>query len=238
MSNSNVTTFQKNLIELAGKLGTYLKETKTIPAKKIFSGPSLYFHQKAIEDARGRDFLGEKHLQMIYAVLPSWGMHRMGNTKAKVINFDKFEEQIDKVADDLRKLRRKDENILSENSVETALDLIFRIHISESESRLVSSSKTLHHILPDLIPPFDRAYSRRFMVQDHKKFDTHPIQLNSINREKEIAKEFITEMKVFIEKYGKKMEGYKDDVFNTSLPKIFDNLIVVFIRDKRPDLDD
>ena len=54
--------------------------------------------------------------------------------------------------------------------------------------------------------------------------------LNDIEREKKYAAEFIKAMQTFIGKNSPEMEKYLDNEFNTSLPKLFDNLIVVFVR--------
>lgn len=40
---------------------------------KKFSGPSLHFHRRALSTTPG-----EIKTEMVYAVLVSWGMHRMG----------------------------------------------------------------------------------------------------------------------------------------------------------------
>lgn len=246
--------FQRNLDELSTNLPEYLKKTRDIP-DSVFTGPSFHFHERAIEEAK-KEFLGPNHLEMIYAVLPAWGMHRMGDTKAKVINYRDFKCEIEKpeVKEKLIAWEKQGATILSVDVKEIA-KMIFDIHVSESKSQIVSSSKTLHHILPELFPPIDRAYSMRFMKQSHDQrdknhFDRKTITIYAKNskksdeenlkksKEKEdgIAREFITAMKEFIERPGHKNEMEKArefSKFNTSLPKIFDNLIVAFIRDKR-----
>ncbi len=45
---------------------------------KEFGGPSIYFHVQAIAE-QGSHFLSDRHIEMIYATLASWGMHRMGD---------------------------------------------------------------------------------------------------------------------------------------------------------------
>jgi hypothetical protein len=40
--------------------------------------------------------------------------------------------------------------------------LIDGIHVVENQARLVALSKTLHHVLPDLLPPIDRMYTQEF----------------------------------------------------------------------------
>ena len=42
-----------------------------------FEGPSLYFSMEALKSCR-KDFFGERHIEMVYATLVAWGMHRTG----------------------------------------------------------------------------------------------------------------------------------------------------------------
>ncbi len=61
-------------------------------ARQAFPGPSLYFHLRAIERRRLHETvtsLLDDHLFLdyVYAVLPAWGMHRMGPQTAKVSDF-------------------------------------------------------------------------------------------------------------------------------------------------------
>ena len=235
--------YQDNLDEMAKHLDYYLDITERIPIE-VFTGPSLYFHQKAIE-ATKNEFLEQRHLEMIYAVLPAWGMHKTGDHTTKVIPYNGFEEQIKRIstAEEFQEL--KHESILSihNNSIGKVVDLVFELHISVSESQMVSSSKALHHILPNLIPPIDRKFSAGFMgVTNWPTYyyckDEDKKKQKKIEFEKRLAERFITKMKTFIEKHREKMEKYLNHCFNTSLPKIFDNLIVAFIRDRGNKEDD
>jgi hypothetical protein len=59
----------------------------SIAVMKDFGGPSVYFHIQAIKE-QATNFLSDRHIEMIYATLASWGMHRMGDpdqTKAKMV---------------------------------------------------------------------------------------------------------------------------------------------------------
>ncbi len=52
-------------------------------ASNTFTGPSVYFRERAIERRRSHDSVDalladERFLEYVYAVLPAWGMHRMG----------------------------------------------------------------------------------------------------------------------------------------------------------------
>jgi hypothetical protein len=105
----------KNLAQLERELLTYLQKTGEIPGT-VFSGPSLYFHEEAIKEARmflskQHVDLSQRHLELIYAVLPSWGMHRMGGGKkkgqktAKVVDFVEFQGQIQGIKPELETLK-------------------------------------------------------------------------------------------------------------------------------------
>jgi len=48
---------------------------------EVFSGPSLYFHQRAL--ATRNEPSSPKYLEYVYATLSAWGMHRMGSGGSK-----------------------------------------------------------------------------------------------------------------------------------------------------------
>ena len=236
----------KEELRKCGNLPKYLEKTKC-----LFSGPSIYFHHRALEECK-RAFLGKNHLEMIYAVLVSWGMHRMGEKGKKGKNLTKmcdyrdFEKQITtqiindpegsgkkiKIADVLKRYKNKTIISATDKEIKAIVKLMFEINVSESGSKLVSASKVLCHILPNLVPPMDRRYTLKFM---RRTIDVQGENAKKkIAREKNVAIEFIKEMKAFIDgEYGVRMKKECKDPFDTSLPKIFDNLIVAFIKDKR-----
>ena len=56
--------------------------------------PPIFFHEKAIGCCNNEDFLSDSHLEYIYAMLVSWGMHRAGGKGAKMPPFEIFRESI------------------------------------------------------------------------------------------------------------------------------------------------
>ena len=226
-----ICSYAKNLRDLEKDLDKCVETVKKLH-EKLFTGPSVYFHSKAIEAAKSEsDFLSEKHIEMIYAMLPAWGMHRMGEGKTKVIEWKQFYDGIIKEKERLEKY--KNISILNNDDfINEIVDLLFKINVSKSDSKLVSSSKVLHHILPDLISPIDRQYSIRFMRGNENK------NLNGENNEKELAKIFICGMYDFLIKNEKELTKYKNSInneFNASLTKLFDNLVVAYMRNQKED---
>jgi hypothetical protein len=214
---------------------------------KEFGGPSIYFHIQSIKEQRN-NFLSGRHIEMIYATLASWGMHRMGDpedTKAKMVEFDEFRKSIISNKQSLEMLLKKRWDSLSENEFREILlrlkDVYRGLRVSISESTIVAHSKTLAHLLPDLIPPIDRQYTVRFFTQDNQDFftDSGNYRLVNLPRGKDEQFDFFCEiclkMRNIFEKCDKSMFKIDYTSFNTSYPKIIDNLVMAFVKEvKKP----
>ena len=200
---------------------------------KNFSGPSIYFHQKAIECVKSRrKFLTNKHIEYIYATLVSWGMHRMGPNGATMPDYKTFKESVLTKNNRrfFKKWRGKRIDDISEcdfrNFIEELIPICFGIEATVSNSKLVSSSKNLAHILPDLVPPIDRQYTLKFFHM----YDNH---ISTPEKAKNVFKSIMLYMFDF---YRNKeildiAKGSLDNEFKDSLPKIFDNVIIHCVKD-------
>jgi hypothetical protein len=142
-------------------------------ASEAFPGPSLYFHLRAIERRRQHQTAGSlledtQFLEYAYAVLPAWGMHRMGKQAAKVSDFTTITTALRRMAPALQQLWPLRITALSPEqaaaAAATAWDIIAAIKVSTSQTQIVAGSKMLHHLLPDLIPPIDRQYTFSFFT--------------------------------------------------------------------------
>jgi hypothetical protein len=161
---------RSNVEALVAGFASYLSSFQT---GNPFSGPSVYFHQRAIERRRSHDSIDalladQQFLEYVYAVLPAWGMHRMGSQRAKVTEYAQLVGSLRATAPSLRRLWPLNICDLEPDSVaevsEQAWQVIAAIRASTSETQIVAGSKVLHHLLPDLIPPIDRQYTFRFFT--------------------------------------------------------------------------
>ena len=249
-----LNNFKTNLKSLHKELGSnpevFLEESSKV--WEDFGHPSVYFHQQAIKESEVGNFLGVEHLKMIYAVLVAWGMHRMGDTNTKLVSFTKFIANFvdanggyTEVGEKLHEYKESNLTLdkASPETIEHIAKLMVSLKVSGSGSQIVSASKTLHHILPNLVPPIDRAYSVKFMKTGPKFSKKGSPGMN--NDEKWYAKTFIEEMQLFltydnyknktvIDEFLKRKGKYKrpsdEPNFVTSIPKILDNLIVFFVK--------
>lgn len=107
-------------------------------------------------------------LEYVYAVLPAWGMHRMGPQAAKVREFAPIITALRDKADVIEQLWPLQITSLDERTARdaaySAWEVIAHIKVSASETQIVAGSKFLHHLLPDLIPPIDRRYTFSFFT--------------------------------------------------------------------------
>jgi hypothetical protein len=99
-------------------IGGFAEYVTTFEANEAFPGPSLYFHLRAIEQRRQhqtvRSLLDDtRFLEYAYAVLPAWGMHRMGAQAAKVGDFSQITTALREAAPALEQLWPQRITILS-----------------------------------------------------------------------------------------------------------------------------
>ena len=127
---------------------------------EVFSGPSLYFHLKSLEATRAQDF--ERFVEYVYAVLPSWGMHRMGGGP-KMREFGEFRSSLQVVWPIALQLQEKTPGSLGESGWTSLRAVFCGIRCMASGTSLVGNSKVMAHLLPNLIPPVDREYTLKFL---------------------------------------------------------------------------
>ena len=156
-------------------LATFPACLHAFDSSRVFSGPSTYFHQKAVA-LRGSQSVAQAVedtalIEAIYATLASWGMHRMGPGGAKLVEFPAFKAGIVKALPFLVELESTRLTTLSKHDVDSVSESVWKaitlVQASASKTQIVAGSKTLHHFLPELITPIDRTYTLTFFY-NHK----------------------------------------------------------------------
>ena len=99
-SHSELVQNKYNILiqNLGGESGYY---ARSLNIAKLFGEPAMYFHQKALEWQQN-DFLGDRHLEYIYATLLAWGMQRPGARGATMPAFNDFKDSISAVKKQLQ----------------------------------------------------------------------------------------------------------------------------------------
>jgi hypothetical protein len=199
--------------------------------KNTFTGPSLHFHLRALENI-DRDF--DRYLEYIYATLVSWGMHKMGPKGPKMVEFEDFRASIIRIKKEIKKARRlrlEEIGKFKDEDYKLIRKIFDSIEIMRNNSVLVGNSKIMSHLLPDLIPPIDRQYTLRFFSNSNRT------SLPSVPQDKEKQYELFEKLlkyafgpissdREFIKFAKNKIKDKKKFKWDTSIPKVIDNLII------------
>ena len=193
-------------------------------AVKTFGGPSLHFHRRAL-GLVGR-VPPSAQAELIYGVLASWGMHRMGKGGSKMLPFDVFEKSVSAVRPKLAKVRKISPSAMQESDW-ALLEEVFRtIKVMQSNTSIVGNSKVMAHLMPNAIAPVDREYTLKFL------FGNGNIT-NDLDKEwllfRKIHEEFfypIVSDARFANQAGKWIANQAKWPWDTSELKVVDNLVI------------
>lgn len=191
---------------------------------KLFTGPSLYFHERTLHILREHGYVAkalqdERYVEMLYATLASWGMHRMGPGNTKLVAFAEFRRVLEENSREIAELEAYSIlDALPAKIVRRLCDLAKRVRVSPARTYLVSSSKVLHHVLPQLVPPIDNEYTLSFFL--------HSVTLDGENDESVMATIFPHFNHLGQAQAGFIRESIGHGYMNTSASKLLDNGIV------------
>jgi hypothetical protein len=152
-------------------------------------------------------------VKSLWATLRAWGIGIRGSS---LLDLPAFQSTLQHNAPAIQAL----EGMRIESSEPAHADLVWhlitRLGITHSKAKLVATTKTLHHLLPDLIPPVDRAYTGRFFAWQPAEFQNAQEQI------------FRTVWAGFVEIARCTSPGrFVDDTpWHTSSTKVIDNAIV------------
>lgn len=199
-------------------------------------GPSLYFHKVLITSANNTQELtlrlqDNRFLERLYACLASWGLQRLDNPKASLVCFRDFETQVRGIVDPLMQFVGWRLEDVTQDQFGTILNtlncLMDNLKIVVAGWPFVGNTKLLHHLLPHLIPPMDRNYTLRYFLNwtsDERNTPSYTFerifrsfwQVATANRD---ALRHMPQDTWTI-----------PAAFNTTIPKIIDNAIIVGVR--------
>jgi hypothetical protein len=220
---------RRNMQRLLKDVPEYYLASRSIADE--FGAASEYFHDKAIQWA-DRAFLSQRHIEYVYATLIAWGMHRMGDpakVKTKLKPFANFFASLARHKHDLRRLRTSRLERLSDKTFGRIFDelqpIFLSLDVSESTAIVVAHSKTLHHVLPDLIPPVDRRYTLQFFRGNTNLPKAREKQYEVF---RDICVRICEILKSDQLRRSRVIQDYQRDSPTGSLPKLVDNLIITF----------
>jgi len=164
----------------------------------------------------------DRFLRSLYSTLESWGI---GSRGSRVVPFDDFATELRRWSEplaDLDDLTIDGPELAADATGDALWRLIDGIHLVDNQAPIVALSKTIHHILPDLLPPIDRMYTQKFFGFHNPEF-----QYGQQRTFGEIWTHFVEIARAV------NPASYVGDGWRTSRSKVIDNAIVAFVHRSR-----
>jgi hypothetical protein len=166
---------QQQIEELCHHMPRYLSKYNSRPP---FNEEQLYLHRQTIQLQHHRGSVqaalrDDDFINKLWHTLDKW---RMNSRLARLQPLPGFASRLRNYEDQLIALERFDieDHSLPLNQIAQQLSsLIEEMKLSQTGSQVVTGSKALHHIIPDLVPPIDRGYTRRFFWFWMPQFQYH-----------------------------------------------------------------
>jgi hypothetical protein len=157
----------------------------------------------------------DEFLDSLYATLNAWGI---GKRASVLVDREHFatslrEHRVEITSFDAVSI--DDLNLDLEDTAERLSSLIEHLGVVDNRSTIVAGTKTLHHLLPDLVPPMDRRWTGLF-------FQWRPNDPQ--NAHDQIFKEAFTAMALVAR--GVDLNAYLDAEWFTSKSKCLDNALI------------
>ena len=181
------------------------------------SGPDLYFYKRLMDLRTGaksvEHFLRQDyHIEILYATLVAWDMNSRG---AKIKYFDDIKANNRAclhLYKELEDWERSDD--IEPSEVPSCLESTYsKISLMKTERRLVSNSKLLHFLFPRMLMPMDGSNTLRYFYGNHHESSRRYLE--------------IIELSFEIVRGPRRLEKYLDKRWNTTVPKMIDNAIIL-----------
>jgi len=180
-------------------------------------GPDLYFYRRLIslrKNSSGvESFLNNNYcLEVLYATLVSWDMNTRG---AKMKYFDDFKANILSCLEQLKEIEYLSEDAEIAKLRPVLMETYRELDVMKTSARLVSNSKVLHFLFPNLLMPMDRENTLTYFYGNKSESVYKYIE--------------IIELSFEIMKKLENWNDFLDNEWNATVPKIIDNAIILLV---------
>jgi hypothetical protein len=180
---------------------------------------------------------------LLYATLTAWGMHRMGDadvTKTKLTNWDEFSESIHSCGRAASALRNLHLLAMPADELSARIEALRPVYaglrLTASGATVVVNSKALYHLLPNLIPPIDRQYTVRFLLQPPEKWKDANGKFRMVSLPSGIDAQFhlfhttCVRLKQLADRVNPSLFDEEWREHHVTAPKALDNAIVNYVK--------
>jgi len=169
-----------------------------------------------------KDFRSNDFLQRVYDMLVAFKMNSRG---ARLSEPADFKRTLKKHADMIQSFAKfKLEKIKESDSglTDSICFLFDNLELVQTKSPLVTFSKTMHFLLPDLFMPIDRRYTLRFFYESTPA-NQKACFLQVFEQYRQFAHQHSEALKALVNPKSR---------WNRSIPKVIDNVIIGYVSNK------
>jgi hypothetical protein len=216
--------FQRKIDEIVSVISN--KELVATFTDRLGKGPALHFYKKLLESQRRVSsldtFIGDQHtLELCYGVLGLWGMDTRG---AEMLDFDSFSEAVRKVHTEFLALEaaltRGNDTADAIRCLGTVYDAL---NLMRGNCKLISNAKLLHFCFPNHLMPMDGLNTLMFLYGNTSESKRKYLDIT----------QFANDVRQAVEKRQISWTERLDDGWNSSIPKMVDNAIIIHMSQKR-----
>jgi hypothetical protein len=190
-----------------------------------FSGDQLSAHRQTIALRRDAPDVraaveNPRFVSSLHRTLKKWGIGARGS---KLVSLDEFGEALTTAVPVLELLEplRIDGPELPSDLADQLWQVIASLGVVDNDAKLVAGTKTLHHLLPDLVVPIDREWTGKF-------FQLHNPEWQSGNQRPTFRR--VYPYYVAIAQTVQPEQYVTGQGWRTSRTKILDNAIIGFCK--------
>jgi hypothetical protein len=164
---------QTNIASLIAGFPRYLSVFEQNPPFRRYG--QLEYHVETIQRRREVGSVAtavhdDQFLATLYKTLQAWGI---GARASKLTSFAAFVSALRAKTSEMAALENRAIDDPEMNVNETGQQLwrlVNTLGIVDNDARMVAGSKALHHLLPELVVPIDRAYTQKFFCWQNPTF--------------------------------------------------------------------
>jgi len=166
-------------------------------------------------------------LDLIYETLKSWDMNYR---RAKLVPFPEFSASIREASARIVNLAEFAMDGLEKEEctavIARLVDLFSCLKVMASKSQIVGVSKTLHFLLPRLVMPIDGKYTLKFLYG-------YRVYERSLSGELALFRKIFLAFWELAAHLGLSRSDEEAEGWNTTIPKIIDNAIIGYVRNRQ-----
>jgi hypothetical protein len=181
-------------------------------------GPDLYFYKRifALRQSGSIEQLLsiDNNIEILYATLVSWDMNSRG---AKMLYYDEFKRCLIENIDNFNVLEKIEGNggIDKSSLIAQLGELYDNLNLMKTGGRLVSNSKVLHFLFPNLLLPMDRSNTLKYFYNNTQESKSKYLEIMDVCLE--------------IMQHPVNWAKHLDNNWNTTIPKLIDNAIILLV---------